>query len=351
MTVCPICENRFSDSEVSFCLNCAWDIKNDPMFTISLDRMPENLMAEWQKRREVARKVWNERKRLEALEAEQQFWHSCQKQDTVKAYQDYERKYPNGAFIKNSRKLRQQLEQEQNQQRKAKEDQEYWNQQSQIGGKTGFENYLKKYPQGRYAAEARKAIQQFDKQKAEKIQKEQEENRKADERRFWDACQKQGTIKAYQDYEQKYPNGAFIKNAQNLQQQLEQEQNKQRKAKDDQEYWNQQSRIGGKTGFENYLKKNPQGRYVAEARKAIQQFGKQQAEKIQKEMEKRRNILGITAIIVVSMIFFLILAVIIEYIEEIIAIAFGIIFEIIAIAFGIIFWGVIIYYISTQKRS
>lgn len=69
-----------------------------------------------------------------------------------------------------------------------------------------YRAYLQRYPDGTYEAEALRRLQQFERQARRQA--------RAEERLFWDEVRQNGSIGAYQQYLQRYPDGAFAGDAQ-----------------------------------------------------------------------------------------------------------------------------------------
>ena len=171
MLQCSVCELNLSDDLPAFCPQCAWDIRNDPFFNISLDKIPQSYLDDWQQRRKIQKGLWEERKQIEQRAAEQSFWEVCRKRRTIQACNEYNRKYPNGLFVKESKNLIQQIQQAQEQNAET----QFWQMHCQKLNAQGYEKYLKKYPNGRFAAEARKLLEKIKKENKEKTRTEQTE--------------------------------------------------------------------------------------------------------------------------------------------------------------------------------
>lgn len=81
------------------------------------------------------------------------------------------------------------------------------------GNEQGLRRYLRKYPDGLYADIAELRLQA--------IQEDKRNRLNAQEKRLWDQAEAQDTREAYQDYLNRYPNGAFADDARDKLQKLE----------------------------------------------------------------------------------------------------------------------------------
>lgn len=111
-------------------------------------------------------------------DAENKIWSKC---ETKEDYEGYLNKYPNGKFANEAKKRIEQII------KLIKEEQDFWNQCKTV---KDYENYLKKYPTGKYTEDVRNKIEQI-------IKKEED---------FWNKCE---SIEDYKDYLSKYPKGRF----------------------------------------------------------------------------------------------------------------------------------------------
>jgi len=210
---CPICDMDLSNQLPEFCSQCAWDIKNDPLFSVSLDRLPEKMLNEWQQRRNIQKKLWQERQKFEDLNKEQQFWKTCQERHTLKAYEEYRQKFPNGAYFQEANRQIQSIQH----QEKVADENRFWRDQCQNSGASGYQSYLRQYPNGIYANEARRFIQQFEEERRER-------NRIEQDLVDWRTCMNKKTISGFQDYLDRHPDGQFAFQARHMAAELIQQQ-------------------------------------------------------------------------------------------------------------------------------
>jgi len=111
------------------------------------------------------------KKKMEILE-----WEKAKQDDTIKAYQEFLRKYPNSEFTSDAKKKIEILEWE-----KAKQDDTI----------EAYQEFLKKYPNSEFTSDAKKKMEILE----------------------WKKAKQNNTVKAYKKYLSKYPNGSFAKKA------------------------------------------------------------------------------------------------------------------------------------------
>lgn len=87
-----------------------------------------------------------------------------------------------------------------------REEDRFWQQNGRDGTAAGLRAYLERYPNGRYAEQARRQLAEFEAQ-------EEEENRRA-ARRAWQQAQEVDTVEAYTDFLNRFPNSQFAQEAQ-----------------------------------------------------------------------------------------------------------------------------------------
>lgn len=90
----------------------------------------------------------------------------------------------------------------------SKEEKEFWERYSKY--KVGCRQYLKKYPNGKFVSLAKSAIADF-----EAKEREEEQKKRAEEDQFWNNCQGQDD-KGYQEYLRRFPNGKYAHLAQSI---------------------------------------------------------------------------------------------------------------------------------------
>ena len=207
---------------------------------------------------------------------EQQIWDSVAKSNTVSAYQNYLKRYPNGRFSDIARDKLKGNETEQ----------QIWNSAAKSNTAEVYEDYIKKYPNGSFASAARDRIEglviQAEQQLWESEKKMSLKEMNAAEEDFYkklppglfseiaqDRRKKHrseielfepfsmlGTSAAYEDYLKKYPKGEFVLSAQEMLRVIEA----------DQKLWNSIVKSNTVAAYQDYLKKEPYGRFAAIAK-------------------------------------------------------------------------------------
>ena len=87
----------------------------------------------------------------------------------------------------------------------AREDRAYWRQTGALGDESGFREYLKRFPDGRYSEIANARLKS--------LEEERRKTTNARETQFWDRVTQANTIDAYNSYLFQLPNGIFAEEA------------------------------------------------------------------------------------------------------------------------------------------
>lgn len=138
--------------------------------------------------------------RLQAQEDE--YWKKIQAENTISAYRQYLKTYPNGDYIKTAEKAIRKIEAEQEKARLMKlqaQETAFWEKIEAKNTLADYQKYLEKYPNGKYAADALEAI--------ETIKQKELDAAKARDNKAWQAAQAENSKEAYQDYITRFPNG------------------------------------------------------------------------------------------------------------------------------------------------
>ena len=118
-----------------------------------------------------------------------------------------------------------------------------WQQALETDTPEGYGAYLAQFPNGRYAAEARRR---------------QQEGLSAKERALWDAATRENSIASYENYLRRYPDGAFRAEAEKAIQDRREE-----------AAWQQALATNTPAAYETYRRTFPNGRHAAEALERI----------------------------------------------------------------------------------
>lgn len=140
---------------------------------------------------------------------EDNLWNQCYP-GYKPGYQNYLNRYPNGKYASTARSIIADLERKEKdeaKERAEREERNFWNN-CQTSDKSGFLKYLDKYPNGKYASTARSIIADLDRKQKEKEEREQREQKA--EQQMWDQCR---TKDDYQRYLDRYPYGVYASKA------------------------------------------------------------------------------------------------------------------------------------------
>ncbi len=155
---------------------------------------------------------------------EDNLWNQCYP-GYKPGYQNYLNRYPNGKYSSTARSIIADLERkerEEAKERAEREERNFWNK-CQTSDKSGFLKYLDKYPYGKYASTARSILADLERKEKEKEEREQREQKA--EQQMWDQCR---TKDDYQRYLDRYPYGVYASKAYVLMLKAEKEEQRQK---------------------------------------------------------------------------------------------------------------------------
>ena len=178
---------------------------------------------------------------------EEECWSKCAGKDK-NALLEYLRKYPNGRYAKQAQAKLADLERIE---KEAIEESRIFN---QCNTQRDYMNFLVKFPNGAYAAKAKLRLEELERQG----RKEMEENR------VYNLCK---TKTDYQEYLKKYPDGKFAYEAKSKIWDLEQKE-KEISRREEDVFWSQCNNTN-KDSLQRYLNKYPNGIYASQAKSLI----------------------------------------------------------------------------------
>jgi formylglycine-generating enzyme required for sulfatase activity len=130
-----------------------------------------------------------------------------------------------------------------------------WVQAKAANTMAAYQEYLGRYPAGRHADEARRAVAVFERQQ------------QADEE-AWAQARNANTVAAYQEYLRRYPTGRHAAEARQAVAASERQQQA------DEEAWTRARAANNEAGYRAYLERYPSGRFAADARREIERLGR-----------------------------------------------------------------------------
>ena len=255
----------------------------------------ESAERERQAREEAVRQEEQARKRREAearaARIEQESWEQAKSGNSISAYDDYLSRYPDGQFVALAQGARQKLVQEaaelerqvreeavrqEEQVRKRREaearaariEQESWEQTKSVNSISVYDDYLIRYPDGRFAALAQEARQ--------KLVQEAEALAAKIEQESWELAKSENNLSVYENFLSRYPKGRFSVKAQGnyqiLLKQKREEEARMMAVQVEQETWELAKSENSVSAYDNYLNKYPDGRFADLCRVASQKI-------------------------------------------------------------------------------
>lgn len=130
-------------------------------------------------------------------------WAKAQYENTIAGYTRYCEAFPNGFGVRMSRKLIKDLTAKQVLEQKNKEEERFWERARSKNSIPGYQEYLRRYRQGRFARQAHDMINAI---KRQNQQRRQRELIAADDN-AWNQASSINTVAAFNGYLAKYPSG------------------------------------------------------------------------------------------------------------------------------------------------
>lgn len=112
-----------------------------------------------------------EARAAEEARAERGVWRRTQRQDTAEGYQDYLARYPDGQFVAEATDRLQVLRREARRNARAEETQ-FWDRVTADGSRNAYEQYLINYPRGAFADQAQAEIAAIDQAEVDSVNNE-----------------------------------------------------------------------------------------------------------------------------------------------------------------------------------
>ncbi len=216
------------------------------------------------------------------IREEDNLWRATEKTKKLDAYNEYIKKYPSGRYLQTAKDRLDGIrkrEAEEARQRQIKEEDNFWQMTGQKGTWDAYTNYVKKYPDGRYTKEAKVALDEINRWERESEEARQREIKAEDD--YWQAVEKKRTRDAYNEYMKKYPLGRYFQEANDNLDEIkkrESEEARQREIKAEDDYWQAVEKKRTRDAYNEYMKKYPSGRYFQEANDNLGEIKKRESE-------------------------------------------------------------------------
>jgi formylglycine-generating enzyme required for sulfatase activity len=208
-------------------------------------------------------------------EIEQESWDSARDSNDIDAVKEYLKQYPKGRFAGQAKILIATLKKSANKPAQTAEpiptpagnDSEgaLWTEAQKGNSKEDYQAYLDQYPKGKYVALAKVRIK--------KLQDEAQAAAEQQEQEAWQAAQDENSDESYGRYLKGYPNGRYAGLAKARQEKLKNDQ----AAKDEAELWKKADSNNDKQAVEAYLNKYPSGRYISAASAKLKAIKEEEA--------------------------------------------------------------------------
>lgn len=185
--------------------------------------------------------------RTDQKERDELAWNTAVTSGSIAAFENYTTSYANGRYAKQAKEKLDSLYQQQKSDQQKQEDEQAWNMAVNMATIGAFQNYQNKYPNGKYSKDAKDKITNLQNQ--------------LDDQQAWTTSRSANTLESYQRYINKYPNGKYIESAMAMVEDLKKRQEKQAYV----------IAFNANTiqSYQEYLMQYPNGRYAAQARERI----------------------------------------------------------------------------------
>ncbi|RVT83263.1 hypothetical protein DXV76_13520 [Rhodobacteraceae bacterium CCMM004] len=193
-----------------------------------------------------------ERARAEAERADRAYWRDQAEGQGIDGMRRYLDRFPNGIYADEARTRLAILE-----------DRRDWRQASNENTVAALARYLNRHPNGEFAVEARRRLEDLRAANAESESDRQE-------RRYWEQVRAQDAIATYRQYLDRYPNGRYAAEARDRIAILEADARS--AGNGDQQAWNRARQIDTAEAYRAYLSQFPNGAFADRARRRLERL-------------------------------------------------------------------------------
>jgi len=174
-------------------------------------------------------------------------WVKVQKLNTIEAYDEFRRNYPNNNYEKDIEKAISDILSK----KEFSQEEDAWEFASKSNSISTIDNYLAKYPNGEYVEAARRLLQELNVKQ---------------EKTYWDNIKLQNNESRYLDYLNTYPNGTFANEAREAINDIKQLQEK--------GAWDRAVSTSTKSGYEDFANRYPTSKYLNKAKQELTKLEK-----------------------------------------------------------------------------
>ncbi|MBR9842859.1 MAG: hypothetical protein GYB25_06850 [Rhodobacteraceae bacterium] len=216
-----------------------------------LSRYPSGIHAA--EARRMIRRIEAEDDRTEEARRDHAYWRETGADGTEDGLRRYLRIYPNGLHAAEAREALRRIEGGQD----ARRDHAFWRETGADGSEAGLRRYLRHYPDGLHADEARRALQRYEREEARR------------DNAFWRETGAGGTEEGLRRYLRRYPDGLHADEARRALRRIEDDRDRADRERQDREAWRAAQSRDTIVAYQSYLSHFPRGRFIAEARARI----------------------------------------------------------------------------------